>query len=249
MTEPVSIAARRHGAIQRDLLWIADRWADLYEARLKGTARPYREPSGTPEARAERDRLAKVERLERSGLAPGEHPSPVHTDVLDVLADVLMRADMLHEHIAQTLGIDRLPHATSAYDDASPYLTFIREHLSAAVLADEDMLDAASDTATHLRTAMAAVFGEFYDGQRLAAVCDFCGGVDARHPGGGAHTLRVRVLWMPTPTNKDHHETVVMCENDGCDPAPADCGTRHKGRPAWPMHEWEWLAKRLDKGA
>jgi hypothetical protein len=37
----------------------------------------------------------------------------------------------------------------------------------------------------------------------------------------------------------------VVCWNPLCQPDDESCGTRYRGRPAWPWHEWEWLAKRL----
>jgi hypothetical protein len=51
-----------------------------------GTARPHRTAQGiTPERRAALDAQARAERLERTGLAPGEHPAPMHLDIQDLL--------------------------------------------------------------------------------------------------------------------------------------------------------------------
>ena len=116
--------AKRLGAVHRDLTWVADRWEDLYESRVKGTPRPWREPTISAEKRAEMDALARIERIDREGFLPpppGESPAPLHVDILDTLSDILMRADMLVDLMAATLGKDRPDHAASAFDDATPF--------------------------------------------------------------------------------------------------------------------------------
>ena len=37
----------------------------------------------------------------------------------------------------------------------------------------------------------------------------------------------------------------VVCWNPLCTPPDDQVGTWYRGRPAWPWHEWEWLADRL----
>lgn len=49
--------------------------------------------------------------------------------ILNAHADLLMRADLLAEAVADTLGIDRPAHVTSAYDNAIHYLQFVNAHL------------------------------------------------------------------------------------------------------------------------
>lgn len=245
MSELTAAEAKRLGAIRRDLLWIADRWADVHESRIKGTKRPWREPTLTPEAREELDRRARAEKAEADDRMPGESLAPVHVDVLDTLADILMRADMLHDHIAATLGVERLDSAPSAFADPGPYLTFISDHLREFAEDDPDGMDAVSDLARELRGEMARVLGEVFDGQTLTAMCPWCGGKDDRHPVGGARTLRVRLLWLPTPTDKDAHEPAIVCDGGRCEPPESDCGLWVKGKPAWPLAEWEWLGDRL----
>lgn len=250
MSEPLTSGqAKRLGAIRRDLLWIADRWADVHESRIKGTKRPWREPTLTPEAREELDRRARAEKAEADDRMPGESIAPVHIDVLDTLADILMRADMLHDHVAATLGVERLDPAPSAFSDPTPYLWFVSEHLGAFCEDDPDGMDAVSDVARDLRAEMARVLGEVFDGQTLAALCPFCGGRDDHHPVGGARTLRVRLIWMPTPDDKDAHEPAIVCTGGRCDPPESDCGTRLRGMPVWPLAEWQWFADRLQRSA
>lgn len=247
MTEPMTnVHSNRIGAVRRDLLWIADRWADVHESRLKGTARPWRAPQVSPDTRSELDAQARLEKADRIGLTMGESPAPVHVDVLDTLADILMRADMLHDHIAQTLGVERLDPAPSAFADPKPYLAFIGEHLADFAADDTDGLNAVSDLARELREDMAAVLGEIADGQTLDALCPFCGGKDGHHPNGGAKTLRVRNVPLPRMEDRDHHEAVIMCVGGMCAPAENECGVYVRGLPAWPMSDWDWLAERLD---
>lgn len=237
--------ARRVGAIRQDLRWVRDRWEDVHEMRLRGTPRPWREPTISPEARAELDRQARIEKVDREGLTMGESPAPVHVDVLDVLSDILMRADMLAEHMAQTIGVERLDHADSAFADAAPFLTFIDLHLTVFIEDDADGLEAVSQVARELKSEMAQVLGEIYDGQLLSGLCPFCDGRDERHPTGGARTLKVRLVWLPRPEDRDHHEPCIVCTSGTCEPSESECGLWVKGAPAWPLAEWDWLAKRL----
>jgi hypothetical protein len=240
------IYAKRIGAIRRDLQWICDRWEDVHELRLKGTPRPWREPSISPEARAELDRLARIEKIDREGLTMGESPAPVHIDVLDTLAEILMRSDMLAEHVAGSLGVERLDHAASAFDDAEPFLRFVDLHLAEFAEDDPDGMDAVSDVARELKAEMGRVLGEVYDGQLLTGLCPFCDGRDDRHPSGGARTMRVRLVWMPRPDDRDHHEACIVCVGGMCEPSEQQCGLWLKGLPAWPFAEWDWLAGKID---
>ena len=234
----------RFRGILRDLTWLEEMWPDLVESRIPGTDRPWREPTITPERRAELDELAKAEKEARGPECLGESPAPVHVDVLDVLSDLLMAMDLLHEHVAQTAGLDRLPSAPSAYADPSPYLRFIREHLAAAAEVDEEVVDAAADKCREQVDAVSHSLALLRDGQTLKAPCPWCRGVTPHTPAGGAFTLRVRIIpWLEDET------AAVVCHNDACDPPEAECGTRHRGRPAWPSWEWDWLAKRLEEAA
>lgn len=245
--------AKRLGAIRRDLLWVCDRWTDVHEARMKGTARPWREPTITTEAREQLDHQAKLEKADRDSLgelrAPGETAAPVHVDVLDVLSDVLMRSDMLAEHVAQTLGVERPDHAASAFDDAAPFMRFVNLHLTAFIEDDPEGMDAVSDVVRELKSEMARVLGEIYDGQVLAGLCPFCGGKDERHPVGGGKTLKVHLVWMPRPDDKDHHEPTIVCGGGSCEPTEQECGLWIRGNPAWPFAEWEWLSKKFGQSA
>jgi len=237
--------ARRIGAIRRDIMWLSERWDDLVQSRLKGTSRPWRQPVLTPEAREALDAQARIEKHERSAIASGEHPAPVHVDVLDVLEEILDRAHTLHEHVADTIGKPRLTKPRTIAGDITPHLAFIHAHLVTAVVADPDMLDAVGDVVAELREIAARQLGEMYDGQTLAGVCPFCHGKTPTHPTGGAHTLRVRMVRLERAKDPDYREPAIVCGNELCQPNEQQCGTWHHGRPAWPMLEWTWLANLL----
>lgn len=225
-----------------DLVWLAEHTPDITEARLKGTARPWQQPADlTPEQRRSQSDRAAVERAERTTAAIGEHPAPLHLDVLDLLVDLLCVADDIAEQVAQAAGVDRLPPASSAFADPEPYLRYAAQHLAAAYDADPGLEGGVVEDARRLRTEVARHLGELTTGQVLQAECPWCHGFTADHPQGGAFTLRVRTL----PGDL----TAVVCQNDLCDPPDGDCGNRWRGRPAWPIHEWNWLADRIDPQA
>lgn len=113
-----------------------------------------------------------------------------------------------------------------------------------------DLLDEAAgladgDEHAFIRRAM-AVLGLTLDGQLLDALCPWCEGRTARHPVGGARTLRVRIV----PDRRDPQQAVpvVICEGDNCSPSDASAAydERWHGHPTWPQHEWEWLAAQID---
>lgn len=222
-----------------DLLWLADHAADITEARLKGTARPWQQPAQLDAAqRRTRDTLAAAERADRNPLSIGEHPAPLHVDVLDLLVDLLSTADDIAEQVAQAAGVDRLPAAASAFVDPEPYLRHAAAHLAQAYEADPSLIGGVEEDAARLRNEVARHLGELTTGQTLKAPCPFCAGRTADHPEGGSHTLRVRTL----PGDL----TAVVCQNSLCEPPEGGCGTRWRGFPAWPIHEWSWLADHIE---
>lgn len=221
-----------------DLLWLAEKCQDITEARLKGTARPWQQPHDlTVEQRHANDAHARVERAERDSAAIGEHPAPLHLDVLDLLVDLLATADDIAEQVAQAAGVERLPTAASAFADPEPYLRYAAAHLSMAYEADPGLAGGVEEDAARLRADVARHLGELTTGQTLKALCPWCDGRTADHPEGGRFTLRVRT--MPGDV------TAVVCQNSLCEPG-ADSGTAWKGYPAWPIWEWSWLAEHIE---
>ena len=213
---------------------VIDRWPDLVEARIKGTARPWRQPANPDEGDGER------EPVEGEGF--GCIPAPLHLDILDAMASIVCWSDMLHEHIAQTVGHPRLEPAMSALADPRPFLRYVEALLPEAVDDDPDMLEAVAERVSLIRSVMLGKLGEVFDGQTLDAFCPFCIGqtIAKRH----LRTLRVRLV--DSRIHPGQTEFVVVCENpDGCRPFAAECDMWVKGRPAWPWSQWEWLAQRL----
>lgn len=247
------------------LTWVRDRWPDLLKARLRGTPRPWHQTDETPpEVAAERDRTARLERIEADGRMPGYSLAPLHVDVLDTMAQVLMTADLLHEDIAQTVGYPKLAYPTARRgpgpyldldDNISPvpYLDYVVHLLDQAVDTDLKIAEHAARKAETMQTLIRTVLGEIVDGQLLDAICPFCLGVTPHHPAGGAKTMHFRLLPIPDqPATQGHVavtglvDPVIRCENPvDCKPFAVECGLWVKGQPAWRWPEWEWLAKRL----
>lgn len=215
-----------------DLQWVAAYWEDLTESRLPGTPRPWRHQTLTLDQQAERDRLAWQERFERSSIAPGEHPAPLDLGVLDTMLDVLVRADDLAAEIAQHVGVPPIAPPRLGDTDARPYLEFAAKHLT------EDFTYAAAPIARTMVAQVAHALALVFDGQRLDVECPWCRGVTPDTPAGGARTWRVREL----PGNL----IAIVCENV-CEPASKEVGTWWKGCPVWPLSEWDWLAKRVER--
>jgi hypothetical protein len=218
-----------------DLEWVAAYWPDLTEARLPGTARPWRQPELTPDQRAERDHQARIERAERADWALGESPAPVDVGVLDLLASLLMDADIMHEAVAQAAGVERLDPPSSAFADARPYLAFAVKHLPAITSADPEVMHEVAHTARGMVQQIARALCLMFDGQRLDVVCPWCMGRTELALVGGERTWRVREL----PGGL----MAIVCESGTCEPPSKDVGTWWRQRPCWPMSEWDWLAK------
>jgi hypothetical protein len=221
---------------------VHDRWPDLENARIKGTRRPRlsMRRTMTSQARAEMDARARVERVEADDYAPGFSPAPLHVDVLDVMAGILMAADVLHGQVAQELGHDRLDAAPSAYADARPYLAYVIELLPhcGPALREEAITKAETMQASLLLT-----LGEVFDGQELDAVCPFCMGRTFERLAGEI-TMRIRIV--ESRTDPDAWEFLVVCENPTtCQPFSNEVDLWHEGKPAWRMQRWAWLAERL----
>lgn len=218
-----------------DLLWLAERAHDLADARLRGSARPWQQPADlNPEQREQRDEHARAERADRNHHALAEAPAPLHLDVLDLLVDLLATADDLAERVAQAAGVDRLGPAASHTADPEPYLRHAAGHLVMAYEADPQLARYVEEEAGRLRYEVAKALGEFVYGQRLMAICPWCHGGMMR-----SYTWRVREV---------QGEAAVVCESGVCQPPEADCGTWHRGNPAWPLsREGSWLADRVER--
>lgn len=229
------------------LLEVVDRWPDLEESRLKGTPRPPAPGATLTEGKRQRQNQQRREDVVLADdRAPGASVAPLHLDVLDTMANLLMAADLLHEHVAQTIGHPTLDHPASAYSDPRPYLRYVVELLPEACEDDPDMLEAAWEKADGMRSDILMALGEVFDGQRLSAVCPFCVGQTSKRLAGEL-TMRVRIRDIPTEENPNLAEFLVVCENpDGmCQPFAKEVDTKYGEHPAWRFSRWGWLAKQL----
>ncbi len=217
---------------------------------LHGTPLPYRAPHLTPEQRAERDREARKERLERIEIAPGDSPDPYRFEVAQLLTDVLIFADAASSSVAQAAGVERLPDASSQSADPGPYLAHIAVWLEQAAEVEPD-LPARVQRKCDLYVARAdTILGHIRDGQTLPRECPFCQGQTPDHPEGGAHTLRVRLEHTQHRPSEECNRWCVellVCENPLCSPGEEQCSRTYRGRPAWYLaNEGEWLAACMD---
>lgn len=224
--------ARRHsqlsklGQVITDTEFVAEHWDDLAETRIPGTARPWKQPTISAERREELEHAARIERLERAEIAPGERSVPIEIDVLDVMVDVCEAAGRLAPQAAVDADCSLLMPNPLVYGPAAQ-LAHLLWHLHTGVY-DDDLIDQVAREFRALARDVALALRLLRDGQVLGA-CPWCRMPDA---------LVVRDLDQLGPL-------IVCTSRVSCEPPPADCGTRLRGRPAWPQYEWDWLAKRI----
>lgn len=250
-----------------DLAFVGDRWDQLAESCVPGTARPWRQPLLDAERRAELAARDREERSVRDPDAPGFTSAPMYLDALDVMVEVWLIVHELVQRIELVVerfvpGKDRHPSVLGlpAYrlrrlDEMDSMLPFVSTWLQFALDLDDDGTVGAAvgrleRRLSRLTREVQRLLSLLRGGQLLAAaVCPWCRGVTPKHPAGGATTLRVEEIERAKPAN-EHRPAVdalyaVVCWNTSCEPSDADCGTRWHGHPAWPAHEWDWLAARL----
>lgn len=223
----------------RDLGLVHGHVVALACLRDPATKRPWREPSLDPVARAELDYLARQERAERlRELAPGEHADAVAPEVLDLLDQVHEWAVHLEQHISRAC---RAPILRPTAADPRPHLARVAAYLPQAVVSWTNGSEIAwwvADVANDLATAVSRALSLMQDGQRLKVICPWCQGRTEMAPVGGQRTWRVRQL----PGNL----LTIVCESGTCNPPTADVTTWWRGKPAWPIYEWDWLASRIE---
>lgn len=224
-----------------DAAYLAQALPHLHATRVKGTPRPWRQNELTPERQAELDHRARQERTTtrdplpprwwaRHGATPtiasrdplAEQPAPLHLDITDLIRDITHAAQAAATDQALTDGNLVIAVWASTTNDTHQLLTY---------LATTAPPTSHNPELHHLRTRTARIFQDVVDGQRLKTPCPWC----------GHERLYFRSI------GPDHaREIVVRCDSDACQPPDADCGTWHRGRPCWPLHEWDWLAHRID---
>ncbi|MFF4412135.1 hypothetical protein ACFYY8_06350 [Streptosporangium sp. NPDC001559] len=209
--------------IVADLKWVAEYWPDLLEARLPGTPRPWRQMDLTPEAIAERDEQARIERFERSLLTLGASPAPVDVTILSTVLDLLVHADDLAAAVAHTTGDSPLPPPGPGELDARPYLLYAARRLP------DDLVEWAAPTARQMVDRVAHALSMVYAGQRLDVTCPWC-----------RQEAAWRVRDLPGGM------IAIVCESGAvCEPPAREVGTWWGGRPVWPVQDWARLARHL----
>jgi hypothetical protein len=224
----------------RDLDEAAVLVVGLAHLREPGVRRPWREPTLDEERRAELDYAARAERAERNEVAPGEHPDACRADVLDALSAVLERAEDLAHHLSRAAWCPQLP-AAMADADPRPYLARAAACLPVAAggPGGAEVAAWAAGEASRIVGAMSAALALVVDGQQLRAVCPWCHGRTEMAPLGGERTWRVRML----PGDL----VVIVCESGTCTPPTGSVTTWWRGRPAWAIGSWDWLAAQVER--
>lgn len=196
----------------------------------------------------------RVEARKAGYVRPGEHPVPVDVPLLDLLAEFVRLVAEVAEYVTQAAGVERLAEPESCWVDPRPYLAATRAHLAAADEAEPGAREWAARLLHGLADKVAARLGEVHDGQVLAALCPWCRGRTERAPAGGELTLvifhrqsrrRQAGRYDGGPDAAPDPEPLIVCRGVSCTPPDSDVGVWVDGRPAWPMREWDWLAKRL----
>lgn len=209
--------------------WITRRWPHLQESRLKGTPRPWRQQTLTPQQRAAADRAAREELDRNGGRALGESPAPVHLDAVDLSQLIIKRTSRIAADVATDLGHQQALTALIRHRPDNPSEALIYTRHWADKSTDEIRQSVLSEL-LHLRDLMGAHFQEILDGQHLEAYCPWCDRTQ----------MYVRLIG-PEATR----EPVIICQSGQCNPPQDQCGTWYHGNPAWPFHEWAWLADRI----
>lgn len=201
--------------------WITHRWDDLQDLIVKGTPLPWREHNLTPEQRSALDAQARAERHTQGTL--GDTPAPIHLTALDLTTEIYTHI----QDLLVTIAPPKIGHwAATNHPPIRLLLSYLKDHP-----ATEDEAAAINHTLHRAKAAMAALFSEVTDGQRLKCDCPWC-----HQP-----TLTIRLIGPDGA-----QQPVVRCESGVCEPPSADCGTWHRGLPAWPFHEWDWLSQRIN---
>jgi len=253
--------------IAEDMDYLAGAWPLLVLVGVPGqsTSRPL-PPSSRITSEQARERAEREARQDRaaareSGYVPGSGPvpAPANVGLLDLLAAFVDAAFDVAEEVTQCAGVERPPHPSSCWVDPRPYLAAARTWLSVACDASAGLEVWVGERAHQIADRVSAYLGELHDGQRLLALCPWCGGRTEQHPMGGELTLVVyaklsrdeqtaRPADAKRPKVGDRvrdERPLIVCRGSNCTPPESAVGVYVGAAPAWPMREWDWLAKQL----
>jgi hypothetical protein len=215
-----------------DLQEIRDHWGDLLAAAMPGTPRPWAEPMLTDVEKAERDRLARDERLNRGPNTIGEHPAPLVFSALAVQLSVEAGLLEVEHRCRRRLGFGPAERAAPLRGEPSGWAYWAAvwiEDAIPAIAVFDDLAAYVQATVRGLASDVRQVIGLGEPSLNLKALCFVC----------GKPTLRLYSGSRPTV------DAYVVCVNPECDPSTEQCGARLRGRPVWPSHELEWLAAQI----
>lgn len=212
-----------------NLDWILDRWDQLMDSRLPGTPRPWKQPDISREQREQMDRQTRQEKAERGAFVLGESEAPLNLDALDKARKITLNIQNLAYLTANELRQDAMAvlAARQHYEDPAELIRYLLRNIPDT---SPELYARIRRTTVRIRAVMANHFAEVFDGQRLKTDCPWC------------HAPRMFIR-MIGPEHSQH--PVITCESGSCEPPSADCGTWYRGKPAWPFHEWDWLANRM----
>ena len=221
---------------------LIDRASWVQASINNGTPRPYRQPRLTLQQRAAADARARMERLERVDIAPGDSPDPMSFEALELRDEILAAGDRLAEDLASQLKITAPPPASWGSDPAT-YLQFVIEALPAAYELDHANAGRIDRMAERLVTKADILLGHVSDGQSLQALCPFCHGKSDQMPTGGDYTLKILTGKRGSVVGR----TLIVCFGN-CEPDGKASGYRWGSHPAWDLiTEAGWLSDRIEE--
>lgn len=229
-----------------DLQLVAEWWSGLTELRDPTAFAPRPASLLSPVARAERDHQARLERIERIDIMPGEHRDAARAAILDLLVEIMGQAWDLAETVACVLDLPTPRPPRSWFDDPSEYLALTIRDLRAAHAVDDRTGPWVAGQARRMLTEISRALCLTYTDQTLDVRCPWCqtekawrvrdllAALDCRH----GHTDRALCA-------RCDQQVAIVCESGICEPPMGRVGTWWHGRPAWPVDQWGWLAKLL----
>lgn len=185
-------------------------------------------------------------------------------NVLTICADY---ADIARDLFWDVMAVRSLPRqvfapAVAVTVDPSEYLEVVRVHLWDTHDADPKFGPRVHRRIARLVPDVARMLGDIRDGQTLAGICPWCHGRTAS--GLGEPTIHLYYPPQlgdeedapfdpnpdkPTPPpadGKKDPDPLFVCHGLNCSPPSTAYGLTHEGKPAWPIREWDWLAKQLN---
>ena len=242
----------------RDLEYLIEQWPRVVTLRVPGSRKRW--------VQTEHRSAVTHEQLEANGLDGVKgvpRAAAADVNVLTICADY---ADVARDLFWDVMAIRSLPRNVFApkapvTEDPSQYLDVVRTHLWDAQNTDSNFGPSVGRRITRLVRGVARMLGDIRDGQTLAGICPWCNGrTDTSTGEPTIHLYYPPTLGdeepaplnpnpdapTPPPTGKKPvPEPLFVCHGLNCTPPLTAYGHTHDGKPAWPIREWEWLAKQL----